>query len=77
MEAGGSSVEAVVGAAGQSETSGGVDGSSVPVVSSPLASNAVASSSRPVRSGKLNNFNDHVIHCNSNLFSLPNYLGCF
>ena len=76
MEAGGSSVEAVVGAAGQSETSDGVDGSSVPVVSSPLWSNAVASSSRPVRSGKLNSFNDHVSHCNSNMLSLSSYLGC-
>ena len=65
MEARGSSVEAVVGAAGQPETSDGVD-----------ASNAVASSSRPVRSGKLNSFNDHVIHRNSNMLSLSSYLGC-
>ena len=77
MEAGGSSVEAVVGAASQSETSDGVDGSSVSVVSSPLTSNAVATGSRPVRSGRLNNFNDHVIYCNSNMFALPSYLGCF
>ena len=76
MEAGGSSVEAVVGAACQPETSDGVDGSSVPVFSSPLVSNAVASSSRPVRSGKLNSFNDHVIHRNSDMLSLSSYLGC-
>ena len=61
MSAGGSSVEAVVGAVEQPETSGGVDASSVPVVGSPLMGNAVASSSGPVRAGKLNNFNDHVI----------------
>ena len=77
MEAGGSSVEAVVGAASQSETSDGVDGSSLSVVSSPLTSNAVATGSRRVRSGRLNNFNDHVIYCNSNMFALPSYLGCF
>ena len=77
MEAGGSSVEAVVVAAGQSETSDGGDGSSVSVVSSPFTSNAVATGSRPVRSGKLNNFNNHVIYCNSNMFALPSCLGCF
>ena len=70
MSAGGSSVEAVVGAVEQPETSGGVDASSVPIVGSPLMGNAVVSSSCLVRAGKLNNFNDHVIHCNSNMFSL-------
>ena len=77
MYAGGSSVEAVVGAADQPGTSDGVGASSVPVVGSPLVGNAVASSSCLVRSGKLNSFNDLVIHCNSNMFSLPSYLGCF
>ena len=77
MYAGGSSVETVIGAVDQPEASGGVDASSVPVVGSPLVGNAIASSSCLVRSGKLNNFNDHVIHCSSNMFSLARYLGCF
>ena len=77
MYAGGSSIGAVVGAADQPETSCGVDASSVPVVGSPLVGNAVASSICLIRAGKLNNFNDHVIHCNSNMFSLSSYLGCF
>ena len=76
METGGSSVDAVLGAADQPEVSDGVAVPSVPVVGSPLVGNAVASSSRLVRSGKLNSFNDHVIHRNSHMLSLPSYLGC-
>ena len=51
--------------------------SGVSVVGSPLVGSAVASSGRVVRSGKLNRFNNHVIHCNSELLLLPIYLGCY
>ena len=77
METGGSSVEAVVGAADPPETSDGNVESSVSVVGSPLVGSAVASIGRVLRSGKLNSFNDHVIHCYSDLLLLPSYLGCY
>ena len=71
MEAGGSSVEAIVGAADPSEISDGNVESGVSVVGSPLVGSAVAPSGRVVRSGKLNSFNNHVIYCNSELLLLP------
>ena len=71
MEAGGSSVEAIVGAAGPSEISDGNVESGVPVVGSPLVGSVVAPSRCVVRSGKLNSFNNHVIYCNSELLLLP------
>ena len=76
METGYSSVEAVVGVADQPEASDGVAVPSVPVVGSPLVGNGVASSGRLVRSGKLNSFNDFVIHRNSVIVSLPSYICC-
>ena len=73
METGGSVVEAVVGVFKRPGAADSVTVSSVQVVGSSPVGNAVDSTSRLVRSGKLNSFNDHVIHRNSDMLSLPSY----
>ena len=73
METGGSSVEAVVGVFERPGATDSVTVPRVPVVGSSPVGNAVASTSRVVRSGELNSFNDHVIHRNSDMLPLPSY----
>ena len=73
METGGSSVEAVVGVFERPGATDKVTVPRVPVVGSSPVGNAVASTSRVVRSGELNSFNDHVIHRNSDMLPLPSY----
>ena len=73
MEAGGSSVEAVVGGCVVPGALSAGDESSTSDGGSSSVDNAVVSARRLVGSGKLNSFKDHVIHCNFNMLMLSGY----
>ena len=73
METGGSSVEAVVGVSGRRGVVAGGDVSSVSGSAVSSIVDVAVVTSRPVRSGKLNSFTDHVIHRNSNMLSISSY----